>query len=176
MTQPPRDIESLKKGLGASSWSLLHTVAATYPDKPSLVQQRHIKQFFHRVAEFYPCRYCAADFRESIKKHPVRTENKEVLSVWVCERHNEVNEKLGKPIMNCDKIWEKWGALHAEPLEPIDSFDSDDDIDEPNDLDMDSAGVFDDEDCGFCDDMLGKEQTAMMRQQLRNMQQNHKSK
>src|SRR3989338_5024200 len=74
-------IDSLKKSIGPNTWSLLHTIAATYPERPSTLQQKNAKQFYHRIAEFYPCGYCAKDFREAIKQHPVRTESREALSV-----------------------------------------------------------------------------------------------
>ncbi len=162
------NIDSLKKSIGSNTWSLLHTVAATYPQRPSAIQQKHARQFYHRIAEFYPCSYCAKDFRDAIKQHPVRTESREALSVWVCERHNEVNEKLGKPVVNCDRIWEKWGASHGTPSQ-IDSFDDDDDFDD-NDLDIDAGGIFPD-DCGFCEDTLGKENANMIKEQLKRAQQ-----
>ncbi len=39
-----------------------------------------------------------------------RTETREDLCIWLCEQHNIVNEKLGKPKFNCsmDNLDERW--------------------------------------------------------------------
>jgi hypothetical protein len=33
-----------------------------------------------------------------------RVESREAFSVWVCEQHNLVNEKIGKPPYKCDLV------------------------------------------------------------------------
>ncbi|KAL9646928.1 hypothetical protein ABK040_013787 [Willaertia magna] len=101
--------KKLQDQLGACTWAFMHTVAAQYPNKPTQSQQLHIKQLIYRIAEFYPCRWCAKDFAESIRNNPIKTDSKEALSIWLCERHNEVNDKIGKPIVpNCKEAWKKW--------------------------------------------------------------------
>jgi len=50
----------------------------------------------------YPCPYCAADFRASISASPPRVDSKEAFSLWLCEQHNLVNEKLNKPQFPCN--------------------------------------------------------------------------
>ena len=39
-----------------------------------------------------------------------RTQSREQLSLWLCEQHNKVNEKLGKPLFQCDinVLDERW--------------------------------------------------------------------
>ncbi|KAH8038006.1 hypothetical protein HPB51_020526 [Rhipicephalus microplus] len=49
--------------LGRCTWSLLHSVAAYYPKRPSAEQQRDAEQFFRLFARLYPCKECAQDFR-----------------------------------------------------------------------------------------------------------------
>ena len=50
--------------LGRSTWSLLHTMAAYYPDKPSERQKLEMSEFIKLFSKFYPCEYCAKDFRK----------------------------------------------------------------------------------------------------------------
>ncbi|GKY94932.1 hypothetical protein MPSEU_000458100 [Mayamaea pseudoterrestris] len=102
---PPKSAE-----LGRSSWTLLHSMAAWYPDQPSETEQTLVRHFFAAIARFYPCTYCAEDFAENLKKSPVPAESRKGLCVWLCEQHNLVNEKLGKPFFSCDikNLDERW--------------------------------------------------------------------
>ena len=50
--------------LGRSTWGLLHSMAAYYPDKPSDKQQKEMSQFINIFSRFYPCDVCAEDLRE----------------------------------------------------------------------------------------------------------------
>jgi len=45
--------------LGRHSWTLLHTMAATVPDKPTRQQQQELSQFMSTLSKFYPCSWCA---------------------------------------------------------------------------------------------------------------------
>ncbi|KAI7900582.1 ERV/ALR sulfhydryl oxidase domain-containing protein [Cokeromyces recurvatus] len=46
------------KTLGRHTWTLLHTMAAYYPEKPSSQQQESMKTFFESFSEHYPCWFC----------------------------------------------------------------------------------------------------------------------
>lgn len=54
-----------KDELGRSSWALLHTMAAYYPDKPSKTQEKEMSAFLKIFAKYYPCEHCAQDFQKS---------------------------------------------------------------------------------------------------------------
>mmetsp|Transcript_26381 Transcript_26381/g.53576 ORF Transcript_26381/g.53576 Transcript_26381/m.53576 type:complete len:126 (-) Transcript_26381:736-1113(-) len=41
--------------LGKSSWNLVHSMAAWYPDNPSEEDERMMTQFMNAFARFYPC-------------------------------------------------------------------------------------------------------------------------
>ena len=49
----------------------------------------------------YPCRTCATDFQEKIREVPPQLESREKFALWVCQQHNLVNSKLGKPEFKC---------------------------------------------------------------------------
>ncbi|CAM1302948.1 GFER (predicted) [Pycnogonum litorale] len=100
----PADIQQL----GRCSWTLLHTVAAYYPDEPSVRQQNDMSKFVQLFSKFYPCDHCAQDLRESVKKKPPDTKSRYDLSQWMCQLHNEVNRKLGKPQFDCKLVDERW--------------------------------------------------------------------
>ena len=97
-----------KDELGQASWKFLHTMAANYPSKPSPQDQSDLRNFVGLFAKFYPCAPCAEDLREDLKKNPVQVESGEKFSLWACEAHNRVNQKLGKDIFDCSKVYERW--------------------------------------------------------------------
>ncbi|XP_065155372.1 FAD-linked sulfhydryl oxidase ALR-like isoform X1 [Atheta coriaria] len=97
-----------KDELGQKSWGLLHTIAAKYPKKPNDSDKQDIKTFFNVFAKLYPCSHCAEGLREDLKEHPIRTNNQDELSQWLCEIHNRVNLKIGKPAFDCSKVHERW--------------------------------------------------------------------
>lgn len=99
--QPP-DVEKL----GRSSWTFLHSVAATYPEKPNKEQQEEMRTFIRIFAKIYPCWFCAMDFQKYIKKSEPKVTNQEEFGRWLCDAHNAVNKKLGKPHFDCN-LWKK---------------------------------------------------------------------
>jgi FAD-linked sulfhydryl oxidase len=60
----------------------------------------------------YPCSHCASDFGRDLERNPPESvvQSRERLARWLCERHNEVNAKLGKERFDCamDKLDERW--------------------------------------------------------------------
>mmetsp|Transcript_14620 Transcript_14620/g.22575 ORF Transcript_14620/g.22575 Transcript_14620/m.22575 type:complete len:176 (+) Transcript_14620:77-604(+) len=98
--------------LGRGSWDLLHSMAAWYPDTPTSDDQTSMLQFINSFAKFYPCTYCAEDFRRNLERMPPKVKSREDLCVWMCRQHNVVNKKLGKPAFPCnmedlDRRWRK---------------------------------------------------------------------
>ena len=88
--------------LGRNTWALLHSAAAHYPDAPAEAERAHARAFVHALGALYPCSWCANDFREAVEESPPPLHSREGFSVWMCEMHNRVNEKLGKPLWPCD--------------------------------------------------------------------------
>ena len=70
-------------------------------DVPTATQRVQARRFFDALGDLYPCATCRADFR---------VDSRASLSRWVCERHNEVNAKLGKPLVSCElrDLDERW--------------------------------------------------------------------
>lgn len=98
--------------LGRAGWTLLHTTAAYFPEKPSEDDKKHYFNFFAAIPYVYPCKHCAHDFEKYLNKSPPEIESREKLCVWVCKMHNKVNQKLGKKVFPCrmndlDKRWRK---------------------------------------------------------------------
>jgi mitochondrial FAD-linked sulfhydryl oxidase len=94
----PPDVEVL----GRATWTFLHTLAANYPEKPSVQQQRDMSGFVGTLGRFYPCWHCADDFRAWMAKgNEPKTQSRGEFEKWMCTAHNEVNKKLGKQAFDC---------------------------------------------------------------------------
>ncbi|KAI5364153.1 putative ERV/ALR sulfhydryl oxidase domain, sulfhydryl oxidase ALR/ERV [Septoria linicola] len=101
----PPDVEEL----GRSTWTLLHTMTANYPERPSFTQQNDTKQFLGLFGKLYPCWVCADDFRAWMRDgNEPKVSNREEFGRWMCEAHNAVNVKLGKKSFDCNKWEERW--------------------------------------------------------------------
>lgn len=93
--------------LGRSTWTFLHTTAAYYPLRAPPETQSNMLKLLSSLSFLYPCVPCAEDFQEKVQEHPPDVSGREGLSRWLCERHNEVNDKLGKETFDCD-----WSSLN----------------------------------------------------------------
>lgn len=100
----PPDVESL----GRATWTFLHTTAAYYPNDPSPAQKTSMLGLLRSLPMLYPCGHCASHLAENLKENPPKVGGREELSRWLCERHNDVNERLGKEKFNCAKVDERW--------------------------------------------------------------------
>ncbi|KAJ5594185.1 uncharacterized protein N7459_000393 [Penicillium hispanicum] len=102
----PPDVEAL----GRSTWTLLHSMAATYPETATTQQQKDMGGFLKLFSKLYPCWVCADDFRAWMAHPSGRNEPKlggrAEFGWWMCEAHNEVNRKLGKKEFDC-RFWEE---------------------------------------------------------------------
>ncbi|XP_043867576.1 FAD-linked sulfhydryl oxidase ALR [Drosophila mojavensis] len=105
---PREDCPLDKVRLGISTWGLLHTMAAFYSDNPTDTEKRDMRTFFEVLSRLYPCEYCAKDFRSDIEVNPVNVNSQKDLAMWLCNFHNRVNDKLGKPLFDCSKVNERW--------------------------------------------------------------------
>lgn len=97
-----------RQELGSATWSLLHSVAAYYPDRPTPRQQADAKVFLTLFSRLYPCAECAEDLRADLQDSPPRVASSKEFSEWMCQLHNKVNVKLGKPTFDCSKVFERW--------------------------------------------------------------------
>jgi FAD-linked sulfhydryl oxidase len=101
----PPDVEEL----GRSTWTLLHAMTANYPERPSHTQQSETTQFLGLFSKMYPCWVCADDFRSWMASgNAPKVSNRDEFGQWMCEAHNAVNVKLGKPSFDCSKWEERW--------------------------------------------------------------------
>lgn len=96
--------------VGRAAWAYLHTLAAYYPDVPSARQREEMERLLTLYVKHYPCGYCADRSMEQLVREPVAryVGSQAELSQWMCRLHNEVNERLGKPIFDCNFVNQRW--------------------------------------------------------------------
>lgn len=94
--------------LGRAAWTFLHTLTVNYPEEPTEEDKTDILQFIHLFGKFYPCRLCSRNFAKEIIKTPPRVDSRHEIATWLCELHNSVNERLGKPIFDCTLVFDVW--------------------------------------------------------------------
>ena len=102
----PPDVEQL----GNATWTFLHTTAAYYPEKPTMQHRVNMLSLLRALPVLYACSNCAQHLGENMKTHPPDVSGRAALSKWLCEQHNEVNERLGKEKFECtiEKLDERW--------------------------------------------------------------------
>ncbi|KAJ9646775.1 uncharacterized protein PV06_10476 [Exophiala oligosperma] len=110
ITTPASDCPPDVEELGRSTWTLLHSIAATYPENAPPETQSITKQFISTFSKLYPCWVCADDFRAWMAKpgNEPKVKGQEELGQWMCQAHNVVNVKLGKPEFNCNLWKQRW--------------------------------------------------------------------
>ncbi|KAI1329166.1 ERV/ALR sulfhydryl oxidase domain-containing protein [Xylariaceae sp. FL0255] len=101
---PKLENATLKAELGRASWRLFHTMMARFPEKPTPDDSLALKTYIQLFARLYPCGECAAHFQKLIKKFPPQTGSRNSAAGWACHVHNQVNERLKKPMFDCNNI------------------------------------------------------------------------
>lgn len=97
-----------RQELGQGTWSLLHIMAATYPAEPSPQTIQEHRLFFQLLPRIYPCPECRVHMREMFRQHPPQLNSQKEFSTWLCESHNRVNLRLGKPAFDCTTLDDRW--------------------------------------------------------------------
>ena len=63
-----------REELGRQTWTLLHTLAAHFPEAPSAADREAASTFLRTLGALYPCSHCAEDFRDGLAESPPRCE------------------------------------------------------------------------------------------------------
>jgi len=108
------DVPSIAS-LGRGSWALLHTTAAKYPHRADPHTQRAMLLYLNLFADFYPCARCSRHMKKFMQRVPPVATGRDELQLWLCSFHNDVNAKLGKRRLRCERenvneIHARWGG------------------------------------------------------------------
>ncbi|GIL83190.1 hypothetical protein Vretimale_11420 [Volvox reticuliferus] len=106
-----------KAEVGRATWTLLHTLAAQFPDRPTRRQQRDARTLVDCLTRIYPCGDCARHFAELVRRDPPVVSSGTAFRRWLCQVHNRVNARLGKTPFNCDLVESRWAPLGCSAAE-----------------------------------------------------------
>ena len=99
-----------KQEIGRNTWSLLHSMAASYPNEPTEEDKKYITNFLYSLANLFPCKICGSHLLKMLKKEGVHADSREELVNYICKIHNIVNKVLQKPQFDCKKAFDFWGG------------------------------------------------------------------
>ncbi|KAL7921022.1 ERV/ALR sulfhydryl oxidase domain-containing protein [Trichoderma austrokoningii] len=101
---PKLENATLKAELGRATWKFMHTMAARFPETPTPEERKTLETFIYLFSRLYPCGDCARHFRGILAEYPPQTSSRNAAAGWMCFVHNLVNERLKKPIFDCNNI------------------------------------------------------------------------
>ena len=93
--------EMWREQIGRSTWHLLHSMAAKYPDNPTAEQQTAAINMVQSLQSLYPCEKCRLHLNQKMGTSLPLVSSRKAFSSWVCMLHNLVNEDKGKDHFDC---------------------------------------------------------------------------
>jgi hypothetical protein len=100
-----------KNWWGPAVWTMIHVVAASYPDHYDKAVAKHFRAFIYALTRILPCGECRVHLRRNLDViDPIDNyfQNNERLFLWTWKLHNRVNVMLGKaelPYNNAVQIY-----------------------------------------------------------------------
>src|SRR5215831_14707163 len=93
-----------KEEYGSSLWKILHSYTANLPEKVSSNDRRNFKHTVLDLVDKYPCSDCKDHALSYLKAHKPKSNTRQDYFNFLCEFHNEVNQKTGKPTQDCSTL------------------------------------------------------------------------
>jgi len=92
---------------GRVVWDSIHLYTYYFPSTPSADVRRAAYQFVQSLRYMLPCENCRAGFRKELLQLPVEEflDSRESFIEWGIQLHSSVNERLGQPPCDVDKIF-----------------------------------------------------------------------
>lgn len=89
---------------GPSMWFILHSVGFSYPINPTEEDKQEVYNFFKSLGHVLPCSVCRKHFKRNFEEIPIKLNNREDLSTWLVDVHNEINGRTGKKTMTLEQV------------------------------------------------------------------------
>lgn len=102
---------------GPAAWKFLHTATFAYGNAEGIVtdEDKHAaRSLFESLRFMLPCKNCCSHYCDALEKRPLSEHvlrSKDSLSRWFVEIHNDVNERLGKPIFKYEDAKQLYESL-----------------------------------------------------------------
>ena len=101
---------------GPPMWFVMHSITFNYPEKPTAVERRIHRDFFHNIAHVLPCSVCRNHFEHVLREYPIEPhlDTRASLVQWLVDVHNIANERDGKPRLPIDVVLSQYMRVYAE--------------------------------------------------------------
>ena len=110
MAYPSRFVE----WFGPCMWKTMHSIAHSYPDRPSEETRRKYIDFFRHLGAVIPCPSCGDHYDQYLTNHPIDAHNRESLAKWVYELHSDVNQRKGKSNPTFEQVREAYEGWDSD--------------------------------------------------------------
>jgi len=88
-------------------------MASAYPDEPSLARREACESLARALPEMLPCGACGINLQLELALrdvHEACASADKLCDFW-CQIHNDVNQRLGKPCMDCKDAREEYRTV-----------------------------------------------------------------
>ena len=108
---------------GPSMWHTLHTISFNYPVSPDKDTKLQYLEFFRGLKHILPCRYCRINLVKNLRKVPLTMKtmaNRESVSRWVYNLHEEINKMLGKKSgLSYEDVRDRYEIFRARCIDDV---------------------------------------------------------
>jgi len=101
----PASVETTEEW-GRKAWAVFHE--NTFGYRAGLDEQRCYQFYYSEFLGYIKCATCLAHYQEIINRTPIRLYSEDDLFAWTVDVHNQVNRKLGKPIVSVCEAKQIW--------------------------------------------------------------------
>lgn len=103
---------------GPHYWFVLHTIALSYPERPTEVSKKKFYDFYQNLPLFLPIEDIGNNFSKFLDKYPVTPylESRQSLVRWTHFIHNKINAALNMPTLNLEEALSAYYE-HYKPKE-----------------------------------------------------------
>ena len=105
-----KPLKLTKPEIGRRTWTLLHSMANTFPLNPTEEDKNMMKKFMYGLARSYPCKVCGGHLIKMLDKKGIKMENRKEFGNYICNIHNIVNKVLNKTEFDCDRAYDVWNG------------------------------------------------------------------
>lgn len=91
-----------KEEYGASLWKVMHSYTANMPERLSTKDGKMFKTTLRDLISKYPCDDCKEHGLSYVKEHQPKGKTRQDYFNYLCEFHNDVNVRSGKPAQDCN--------------------------------------------------------------------------
>lgn len=106
--EKPSTKQGKRDEIGRAGWVLLHNIAAKYPHKPEKNDIMEMEAFINLFGKLFPCAECSGHFQNMIKEFKPNLNSNLEFNLWLCQAHNRVNKRVGKPQFDCNRLQDRW--------------------------------------------------------------------